>query len=93
VVELETKQLSDDALVARFRRGDGDSFGQLYQRHRRGLFGYAISLCGQEAPAADAVQELWLGFLENVDALGGVANVRAVNSSRLTRATTLSSDV
>jgi RNA polymerase sigma-70 factor (ECF subfamily) len=77
VVELETKQLSDDALVARFRRGDSDAFGQLYQRHRRGLYGYALSLCGQEAPAADAVQELWLGFLENMEKLAGVANVRA----------------
>jgi RNA polymerase sigma-70 factor (ECF subfamily) len=77
VVELETKQLSDDALVALFRRGDSDAFGQLYQRHRRGLYGYALSLCGQEAPAADALQDLWLGFLENVEKLANVANVRA----------------
>jgi RNA polymerase sigma-70 factor (ECF subfamily) len=77
VVELVTKQLSDDALVALFRRGDSDAFGMLYQRHRRGLYGYALSLCGQEAPAADAVQDLWLGFLENVDKLANVANVRA----------------
>lgn len=77
MVELETKQLTDDALVALFRRGDSDAFGQLYQRHRRGLYGYALSLCGQEAPAADAVQELWLGFLENIEKLANVANVRA----------------
>lgn len=77
MVELETKQLSDDALVALFRRGDTDAFGQLYQRHRRGLYGYAVSLTGSEAPAADAVQDLWLAFLENVDRLADVANVRA----------------
>jgi RNA polymerase sigma-70 factor (ECF subfamily) len=77
VVELETQQLSDDALVARFRRGDGDAFGRLYQRHRHGLYGYALSFYGQEAPAADAVQQLWLGFLENIDSLAAVANVRA----------------
>jgi RNA polymerase sigma-70 factor (ECF subfamily) len=77
VVELETQEVTDDALVARFRRGEDAAFGVLYQRHRRGLFGYALSLCGQEAPAADAVQDLWLGFLENMEALAGVANVRA----------------
>ncbi|MCA8916450.1 MAG: sigma-70 family RNA polymerase sigma factor [Planctomycetes bacterium] len=76
-MELETKQQSDDALVARFRRGDADAFARLYQRHRHGLFGYALSFYRQEAPAADAVQELWLGFLENIESLAGVANVRA----------------
>jgi len=76
-VELETKQQSDDALVARFRRGDSDAFARLYQRHRHGLYGYALSFYRQEAPAADAVQELWLGFLENIDNLADVANVRA----------------
>jgi RNA polymerase sigma-70 factor, ECF subfamily len=76
-VELETKQLSDDALVARFRRGDVDAFGELYQRHRRGLYGYALSICNDPARAADAVQELWLRYLEDVDALASVANVRA----------------
>lgn len=77
MVELETKQQSDDALVARFRRGDTDAFARLYQRHRHGLYGYALSFYGQEAPAADAVQELWLGFLENIERLAKVANVRA----------------
>src|SRR5690606_31909715 len=77
MVELETEQLTDDALVARFRRGDGDAFARLYQRHRQGLYGYALSFYGQEAPAADAVQELWLGFLADVENLAGVANVRA----------------
>ncbi|MCB9896295.1 MAG: sigma-70 family RNA polymerase sigma factor [Planctomycetes bacterium] len=76
-MELETKQQSDDALVARFRRGEADAFARLYQRHRHGLYGYALSFYGQEAPAADAVQELWLGFLESIDSLAGVANVRA----------------
>lgn len=77
MVELESEQLTDDALVARFRRGDGDAFARLYQRHRQGLYGYALSFYGQEAPAADAVQELWLGFLADVENLAGVANVRA----------------
>ncbi|MBZ0134752.1 MAG: sigma-70 family RNA polymerase sigma factor [Planctomycetes bacterium] len=76
-MELETKQQSDDALVARFRRGDVDAFGELYERHRGGLYGYALSLCYEPARAADAVQELWLGFLENVEKLADVANVKA----------------
>ncbi|MCB9933126.1 MAG: sigma-70 family RNA polymerase sigma factor [Planctomycetes bacterium] len=76
-MELETEQQTDDALVARFRRGDRDAFAKLYQRHRHGLYGYALSFYGQEAPAADAVQALWLDFLADVDSLAGVANVRA----------------
>lgn len=76
-VELETEQLTDDALVARFRRGESEAFAKLYDRHRHGLYGYALSFYGQEAPAADAVQELWLGFLADVESLAGVANVRA----------------
>lgn len=76
-MELETKQQSDDALVARFRRGDVDAFGELYDRHRGGLYGYALSICLDPAKAADAVQELWLGFLENIESLANVANVKA----------------
>jgi len=76
VVELETTQLSDDALVSRFRRGDVEAFGALYKRHRRGLFGYALSLTRDESKAADAVQELWLGLIENVERLASVVNVQ-----------------
>ena len=76
-MELETKQQSDDALVARFRRGDVDAFGELYERHRGGLYGYALSICLEPAKASDAVQELWLGFLQNLEALANVANVKA----------------
>ncbi len=77
MVEPGTQQESDDALIARFRRGDREAFGLLYKRHRRGLFGYALSFCNDEARAGDAVQELWLGFLEEVDKLASVVNVRA----------------
>jgi RNA polymerase sigma-70 factor (ECF subfamily) len=75
-VELETTQLSDDALVSRFRRGDADAFGALYKRHRRGLYGYALSLTGDGALASDAVQDLWLGLIENVERLASVVNVQ-----------------
>ncbi|MCA8936072.1 MAG: sigma-70 family RNA polymerase sigma factor [Planctomycetes bacterium] len=75
-MELETKQLSDDALVARFRRGDADAFAELYQRHRHGLYGYALSLTRDEARAADVAQELWLGFLESVERLASVVNIQ-----------------
>lgn len=77
VVALETKLESDDALVARFIRGDRDAFGALYRRHRRGLYGYALSLSNDEARAGDAVQELWLGFLRDIEKLAAADNVRA----------------
>lgn len=76
MVELETTQLSDDALVARFRRGDVESFGELYKRHRHGLYGYALSLAHDEAMAADAVQDLWLALIEGVERLASVVNVQ-----------------
>lgn len=76
-MELETKQESDDALIARFRRGDEDAFARLYKRHRRGLYGYALSFTGREAAAADAVQDLWLSVLEELEKLARVVNVRA----------------
>lgn len=76
-MELETKQQSDDALVARFRRGEVDAFGELYDRHRGGLYGYALSICLDPVKASDAVQELWLGFLQNIEALAKVANIKA----------------
>lgn len=75
-MELETKQLSDDALVARFRRGDADAFAELYQRHRHGLYGYALSLTRDEAQASDVAQELWLSFLESVERLASVVNIQ-----------------
>lgn len=76
-MELETQQQTDEALVARFCRGDVDAFGRLYQRHRHGLYGYALSLWGESAAAADLVQEMWLKFFEDADKLSDAENVRA----------------
>src|SRR5690606_22989616 len=77
IVELETRQQPDHSLVARFRLGDLEAFGRLYQRHRNGLYGYALSICRDGAEAADLVQDLWLAFLQDADKLAAVVNVRA----------------
>ncbi|MBX3461333.1 MAG: sigma-70 family RNA polymerase sigma factor [Planctomycetes bacterium] len=68
---------TDTALVVRYCGGDHAAFAELYQRHRHGLFGYALSLCADEAEAADATQEIWLRAIEDARRLRSVHNVRA----------------
>lgn len=68
---------TDNELVTLFCSGDHSAFAELYRRHRHGLFGYALSLCGDEATAADATQETWLLAIKDAGRLKGVNNVRA----------------
>jgi RNA polymerase sigma-70 factor, ECF subfamily len=56
-------EVDDDAgLVERARRGDEDAFSQLYARHQRAIYRYAVYLCGQDA-GDDIVQETFLAVL------------------------------
>lgn len=77
IVPLVTKTDSDQDLVARFCAGDRDAFAELYRRHRHGLYGYALSMCADEAHAADATQDLWLRLIEDPARLQSARNVRA----------------
>ena len=38
---------SDAALLRRYRQGDAAAFGELYARHRQGLFRFLLGLCGE----------------------------------------------
>jgi RNA polymerase sigma-70 factor (ECF subfamily) len=50
----------DASLVRRARRGDRHAFGELVERHQARLFTLAVRSLGNEADAADAVQEAFL---------------------------------
>jgi RNA polymerase sigma-70 factor (ECF subfamily) len=47
----------DGLLVRRARRGDGDAFARLVERHERRLFTLAARVLGSRSDAEDAVQE------------------------------------
>ncbi|MBE7490778.1 MAG: sigma-70 family RNA polymerase sigma factor [Planctomycetes bacterium] len=74
---IETTQQTDGELAAAYLRGDIRAFEQLYDRHRRGLFGYALALCADAALAADAAQDTWLAVVEQTRQFAAARNFRA----------------
>ncbi len=77
VVAPDTMTDTDAALLARYARGDREAFAEFYDRHRRGMYGYALSLCGDEHEATDLAQELWTRLIENPGKAAGARNPRA----------------
>ena len=59
--------VSDAAVVALARTGDGDAFRVLVDRHGRKLFRLAFRLAGNEEDAEDIVQETFLRAYRNLD--------------------------
>ncbi len=57
---------SDEALVARSRRGDRDAFGELVRRWQRPLFSRALRNTGAISDADDLVQETFLRAWDGV---------------------------
>lgn len=76
-VAIDTTEQTDGALVAAYLRGDLPSFELLFERHRRGLFGFALGLCGDAALAADAAQDTWLALIEQTAKFAAAQNPRA----------------
>lgn len=60
MAELENKEQTDEALMARAQAGDTDAFEQLYDRHSERAFRIASTICRDQSCAEDAVRE---GFL------------------------------
>ncbi len=59
---------SDAALLAGFAAGDADAFARLYGRHERPLFRFLRRSLGDDAQAADLMQEVWLAVIRNAAA-------------------------
>jgi RNA polymerase sigma-70 factor (ECF subfamily) len=54
--------VDDAGLLERARRGDEDAFSQLFARHERAIYRYAVYMCGPGA-GDDIVQETFLAVL------------------------------
>ena len=67
---------SDDALLARYREGDGAAFEILYARHRQGLYRFLIGLSGKPELADEVFQETWLSLIRSASQPQGRATFR-----------------
>ena len=54
--------VDDAALLERARRGDESAFSELFARHQRAVFRYAVYMCGADA-ADDVVQDTFMNVL------------------------------
>jgi RNA polymerase sigma-70 factor (ECF subfamily) len=55
----------DLQLLRAIRQGDAAAFQGLYRRHRCGLYSFALLHCGAPAVAADVVQDVFMGLLND----------------------------
>jgi RNA polymerase sigma-70 factor (ECF subfamily) len=64
-LKISPKDESDAALLRRYRQGDAEAFGELYARHRLGLFRFLCGLCGDHAQAEEVFQETWMSLIRS----------------------------
>jgi RNA polymerase sigma-70 factor (ECF subfamily) len=55
----------DNHLLRLIRQGDATAFQALYRRHRSGLYSFALLHCGSPHVAADVVQDVFMGLLND----------------------------
>lgn len=60
-----TDSVADQDLLRRMRGGDAQAFTTLYRRYQAALYRYAVLRCGSEAVAADLVQEVFVGLMQD----------------------------
>lgn len=58
-------ETDDLQLLRATRLGDANAFQSLYRRHRSRLYGYALLHCGAPELAADVIQEVFIGLLND----------------------------
>lgn len=58
--------LTDVALVARARAGDGQAFGALVERYQDRVFNTCLRICGSSADAADLTQSAFIKAFETL---------------------------
>lgn len=58
------KGLTDEDLMLRYRDGDVAAFGQLYNRHKGGLYRYLLRKCGNEATSEELFQDVWMKLIK-----------------------------
>ncbi|WP_185051954.1 RNA polymerase sigma factor [Pseudomonas fluorescens] len=67
---------SDEALLARYREGDGAAFKILYARHRQGLYRFLLGLSSKPELADEVFQETWLSLIRSNSQPQGRATFR-----------------
>jgi len=65
MLETMAAELSDTALMLRYRDGDVNAFETLYNRHRGALFRYLVRRIGNQQLAEDVFQEVWSRIIRN----------------------------
>lgn len=55
--------LTDEALMLKYREGDARAFEELYTRHRGGLYRYFLRLCRDASTAEDLYQGVWMKLI------------------------------
>lgn len=63
---METS-INDPELVRRMSQGDEEAFGQLYARHSRPLYGFALHMGGSAPLAEEALQEVFMVLIRQPD--------------------------
>jgi RNA polymerase sigma-70 factor (ECF subfamily) len=58
-------ETDDLQLLRAIRQGDEAAFQNLYRRHRSGLYSFALLHCGAPDVAADVVQDVFMGLLND----------------------------
>jgi RNA polymerase sigma-70 factor (ECF subfamily) len=58
---------SDEVLIARYVRGDGEAFATLYRRHELRVWRYLERNVGNRATAEELMQEVWFAVARDVE--------------------------
>lgn len=69
--------MSDDAILDRLRRGDGDAFEAIFNEHYAPLLGLAERMLGDRASGEEAVQEVMVELWRRHESLNVGTSLRA----------------
>ena len=58
---------SDETLIARYARGDGEAFAALYRRHELRIWRYLERNVGSRATAEELMQEVWFAVARDAE--------------------------
>lgn len=58
-----TTRPTDNELHKRMAGGDTDAFAELYRRHQRGVYGFALQMLGAREAAEDVTQEVFVSLM------------------------------
>jgi RNA polymerase sigma-70 factor (ECF subfamily) len=58
-------EITDEALMTRYQRGDVEAFASLVHRHKKPIFNFVLRQIKASAPAEDLTQEVFLRIVES----------------------------